>query len=104
MGKFLRRPTSKYQTPGLVKLLRGWAPKVPGAGADQTGSCPAAQPRVCPLANFTHELNQAAVSVKYVRCVPALPARCQNCEPLPAPNPAKSAPVRTVTRPPASER
>src|SRR5262245_26785001 len=100
MGKFLRRPTSKYQTPGLRRMLRGWTPKVPAVGATQTGSCPVAQPRVCPLANLTHELNQAAVSVKSVRSVLVLPVRFQNCEPLPAPTPAKSSPVRTEKGPP----
>src|SRR5262245_7774597 len=100
MGKFLRSPRSKYQTPGLRKPLRDWTPKVPAAGATQTGSCPAAQPRVCPLANFTHGLNQAADSVKPVFRVLGFPTRFQNCEPLPAPTPAKSSLVRIENRPP----
>src|SRR5215813_14114847 len=84
MGKFLRRPASKYQTPGLVRLLRGWIPKVPHAGAVQTGSCPLAQPRVCPLAHLAQGLNPAAVSALPVRRAVALPASSQEGEARPA--------------------
>src|SRR5215475_7261626 len=100
MGKSLRRPTSRYQAPGPRKLLRGWTPKVPGPGAAQTGSCPAAQPLVCPVSNLTQGLNQAADSVKPVLFVPGSPTRFQNCEPLPAPTPAKSLFVPIENGPP----
>src|SRR5262245_31352808 len=90
MGKFLRSPTSKYQTPGFLKPLRGWTPKVPRTGAAHTGSCPAVQPFVAPLSNLTQGLNQAADSVNSVLLVPGSPTRLQNCEPLPAPTPAMS--------------
>src|SRR5262245_22336434 len=100
MGKSLRRPTSRYQAPGPRKLLRVWTPKVPEAGGAQTGSCPAAQPLVCPVINLTQGLNQAAESVKPVLFVPEAPARFQNWLPLPAPTPAKSLFVRIENGPP----